>query len=55
MVCEGGCVNGPAMLYKDRTFMKERNQLINSADERGVLENVARYDDLKVDMTRTFQ
>lgn len=52
MVCEGGCVNGPMMINKERTFMKDRNAQINKADNRGILENVAKYDELGIKMTR---
>ncbi len=52
MCCVGGCVNGPASLGKERTFVKDRNALIAKADSRGVLETVAKYDDLGINMTR---
>lgn len=52
MACVGGCVNGPMMINKERTFMKDRNAQINKADDRGILENVAKYDDLGINMTR---
>lgn len=52
MACVGGCVNGPAMINKERTFMKDRNAQINSADDRGILENVEKYEELNIKMTR---
>ena len=52
MACVGGCVNGPMMLNKSRTFMKDRNAQINKADDRTILENVAKYDELGINMTR---
>ena len=52
MACVGGCVNGPMMINKERTFMKDRNAQINKADDRGILENVAQYDELGIKMTR---
>ena len=52
MVCVGGCVNGPAMINKSRTYMKDRNAQIKKADNRGVLENCAKYDDLEFSMVR---
>lgn len=52
MACVGGCVNGPMMINKERTFMKDRNTQINKADDRGILENVAQYDELGIKMTR---
>ena len=55
MACVGGCVNGPAMLGKSRTFLKDRNGQIAKADDRGVLENVAQYDEYGINMTRNHQ
>lgn len=52
MACVGGCVNGPAMINKSRTFMKDRNNQISKADDRGILENVAKYENLDIDMER---
>ena len=52
MACVGGCVNGPAMINKSRTYMKDRNTQIKQADSRGVLENCAKYDDLEFSMVR---
>ena len=40
------------MINKERTFMKDRNAQINKADDRGILENVAQYDELGIKMTR---
>lgn len=55
MACVGGCVNGPCMINKSRTYIKDRNVQIKKADGRGVLENVEKYDDLKINMTRNKQ
>lgn len=55
MACVGGCVNGPAMFGKSRTFLKDRNGQIAKADDRGVLENVAQYDEYGINMTRNHQ
>ena len=52
MACVGGCVNGPAMINKSRTYMKDRAAQIKQADSRGVLENCAKYEDLEFSMTR---
>ena len=52
MACEGGCVNGPAMLNKERTFMKDRNSQIAQADEREILTNVNQYSEYHVHMHR---
>ncbi len=50
MACEGGCVSGPAMLNRERTFMKDRNAQINAADDRGILENLSQYEQYDVQM-----
>ncbi|MBS5523352.1 MAG: 4Fe-4S dicluster domain-containing protein [Clostridiales bacterium] len=55
MACVGGCVNGPAMINKSRTYMKDRNAQIKKADSRGVLENCSKYDDLEFSMVRNHQ
>lgn len=55
MACVGGCVNGPCMINKSCTYIKDRNVQIKKADGRGVLENVEKYDDLKINMTRNKQ
>lgn len=52
MACVGGCVSGPAMINKDRTFMKDRNNQIGKADDRGILENCDQYSALDFSMTR---
>ena len=52
MACSGGCVSGPAMLNRDRTFMKDRNAQIASADDREILSNVENYDAYEVQMHR---
>ena len=48
----GGCVNGPAMLNKDKTFMKDRNAQIASADDRQIIANVDTYEEYQVNMHR---
>jgi ferredoxin hydrogenase large subunit len=52
MACVGGCICGPGMLEKSRTFMKDRMKQLAATDDRGVNENVVQYDDLHVDMVR---
>lgn len=52
MACTGGCVNGPAMLNKERTFMKDRNARIADADDRPILSNVDSYEAYNVHMHR---
>ena len=52
MACVGGCVSGPAMLNKERTFMKDRNAQIAQADERQIIANVDSYEEYQVHMHR---
>ena len=52
MACVGGCVSGPAMLNKERTFMKDRNAQIAQADDRQIIANVDTYDEYQVHMHR---
>ena len=52
MACAGGCVNGPAMLNKERTFMKDRNAQIAAADDRAILANVETYDQYAINTHR---
>ncbi|MDD3239785.1 MAG: 4Fe-4S dicluster domain-containing protein [Lachnospira sp.] len=44
MMCEGGCVGGPSRHRSEMQFKKDRDQLINEADGRGVHENLMEYD-----------
>ncbi len=44
MACVGGCVNGPAMINKERNYMKDRNAQIKKADDREILKNCEKYD-----------
>lgn len=39
MVCEGGCINGPAKITDMRESMGMRKQLMLSADDRNIEEN----------------
>ncbi len=44
MVCEGGCVGGPSGFENQIKAKKNRDQLIASADDRTITENLKRYD-----------
>lgn len=44
MVCEGGCVGGPSGFENPIKSKKSRDQLIASADDRTITENLKRYD-----------
>ena len=44
MICEGGCVGGPSAFQPYQTCKKERDSLIDSADGRGIHENLSHYD-----------
>lgn len=39
MVCEGGCMKGPANIQNDRIYAQARNKLLAQSDDRGILEN----------------
>ena len=40
MVCEGGCVNGPAKIADPRESLGMRRQLMLGADDRGIADNL---------------
>lgn len=42
----------PAMLNRERTFMKDRNAQIARADERPIIANVDSYEEYQVHMHR---
>ena len=44
MVCEGGCVGGPSSYNDPITSKKNRESLLNQADERGIHENLTHYE-----------
>lgn len=43
MICEGGCVGGPSQHRSEKAAMKDRNMLLDHADDRGVHENLENY------------
>ena len=43
MMCPGGCVGGPSKHQTEPLVEKARTGLLNAADKRGILENLANY------------
>ena len=43
MACEGGCVGGPSAYNDQFSSKKNRDALISQADDRGLHENLSRY------------
>lgn len=52
MACEGGCVGGPSKHRTETEIKVARQELLNQADERKVLENVKHYPMDKFSMLR---
>ena len=50
MVCEGGCINGPAKITDMRESKGMRKQLMLSADDRNIEENLKQNDFEDIDM-----
>ncbi len=44
MICEGGCVGGPSAFNDQISSKKNREALLNEADDRGIHENLKEYD-----------
>lgn len=44
MICEGGCVGGPSAFENQGKFKKDRDAMIESADNREILQNLKDYD-----------
>ncbi len=44
MACEGGCVGGPSSYGTYPAFKKSRDEMIESADDRSIVENLKNYD-----------
>lgn len=40
MICEGGCVGGPSQHRSEKESLKDRNALLDEADDRGVHANI---------------
>ena len=43
MACEGGCMGGPSKHREESEIRRARQALLGKADQRKVLENLARY------------
>ena len=52
MACVGGCVGGPSKHKTEIEAKKARDQLIASADDRKVLENLKKYPMDQISMHR---
>lgn len=52
MACEGGCVGGPSAYREKQLFARDRETLFKEADDRGVVDNLEKYDLSKVKMHR---
>lgn len=50
MVCEGGCVNGPAKVTELRQSVGMRRQLLRAADDRTISENLSASGFVDIDM-----
>lgn len=44
MICDGGCVGGPSAFKDQMKFKKDRDELIQQADNREIHENLEEYD-----------
>lgn len=52
MACDGGCVGGPSSFKDQMMAKKARDTLIKEADNRGIYENLSRYDEESFSMHR---
>ena len=43
MICPGGCIGGPSKHETEPIVMKARNDLLQTADDRKILDNLKRY------------
>jgi [FeFe] hydrogenase (group B1/B3) len=43
MICPGGCIGGPSKHETEPLVLKARSELLQSADNRGILENLKKY------------
>ncbi len=44
MACVGGCVGGPSAFKDQAAAKKDRDALISGADDRGIVDNLKKYD-----------
>lgn len=52
MVCDGGCVGGPSKHKTEMELRKSRQDLLNQADDRKILDNLEKYPMDKFSMMR---
>ena len=52
MVCDGGCVGGPSKHKTEIELRKSRQDLLNQADDRKILDNLEQYPMDKLSMMR---
>ncbi len=50
MACVGGCMHGPGVVAKDNLTAKNRETLLQAADDRKIGENIAKFHAEHVDM-----
>ena len=43
MICPGGCVGGPSKHQAENLVLKAREDLLQQADDRKILENLKQY------------
>ena len=43
MICPGGCIGGPSKHETEPIVMKARNELLQTADDRKILDNLKKY------------
>ena len=43
MICPGGCVGGPSKHQAETLVLRARDELLNKADGRKILENLKNY------------
>ena len=55
MICPGGCVGGPSKHKTEAEITKARNELLDKADGRGVLDNLKNYPMDEFSMFRELQ
>ncbi len=52
MICPGGCVGGPSKHQAENVVLRDREDLLDKADERQILENLKNYPIGKFSMHR---
>ena len=52
MICPGGCIGGPSKHQAEAQVLRDRQALLNKADDRKILENLEKYPMEKFSMFR---